>query len=106
MCRLRHIEPLDAAHIIPDSEGGVPQVSNGLSLCKIHHAAYDANILGIRPDLKVVVREDIVLEQDGPMLQYGLKAMSGMTLTVPNVHVNRPRTQALEQRFESFLAAR
>lgn len=105
MCRLRHTELLDAAHIIPDSEGGVPQVSNGLSLCKIHHAAYDANILGIRPDLKVVVREDILLEHDGPMLQYGLQAMSGMTLAVPTMLANRPRTQALEQRFELFLAA-
>jgi putative restriction endonuclease len=105
MCRLRHTELLDAAYIIPDSEGGVPHVSNGLSLCKIHHAAYDANILGVRPDLKVVVREDIWLEQDGPMLQYGLQAMSGMTLTVATAHANRPRTQALEQSFEKFLAA-
>lgn len=24
----------------------------------IHHAAYDANILGVRPDLRVVVRAD------------------------------------------------
>ena len=105
MCRLRHTELLDAAHIIADSEGGVPEVSNGLSLCKIHHAAYDANILGVRPDLTVVVREDILLEHDGPMLQYGLQAMSGTTLTVPRMHANRPRTEALEQRFENFLAA-
>ena len=26
-------------------------VRNGLALCKIHHAAFDANILGVRPDL-------------------------------------------------------
>jgi putative restriction endonuclease len=57
MCRLRHGELLDAAHIVPDASGGVPHVSNGLSLCEIRHAAYDANILGVRPDLIVVVRE-------------------------------------------------
>lgn len=41
-CRLKHIQLLDAAHIISDSEElGDPIVSNGLSLCKIHHAAFD-----------------------------------------------------------------
>lgn len=105
MCRLRHTELLDAAHITPDAGGGVPLVSNGLSLCKIHHAAYDANILGVRPDLVVVVREDVLREKDGPMLQYGLQAMAGVGLSVPAVRANRPEREALEQRYEQFLAA-
>jgi putative restriction endonuclease len=105
MCRLRHGELLDAAHIVPDASGGVPHVSNGLSLCKIHHAAYDANILGVRPDLVVVVREDVLREKDGPMLQYGLQAMSGVELSVPAVRANRPEKEALEHRYERFLMA-
>src|SRR5690606_26513086 len=41
LCRLAHGALLDAAHIIPDGEpGGEPEVSNGLALCKIHHAAF------------------------------------------------------------------
>lgn len=104
MCRLRHTELLDAAHIVPDASGGVPRVSNGLSLCKIHHAAYDANILGVRPDLIVVVREDVLREKDGPMLRYGLQAMEGVELSVPVVRANRPEREALEQRYERFLA--
>lgn len=56
MCRLHHAELLDAAHIIPDGQPkGDPVVPNGLSLCKIHHAAYDVNLLGVRPDLRVEV---------------------------------------------------
>lgn len=52
MCLLRHRSLLDAAHIIPDREDtGIPAVSNGLALCKIHHAAYDEHIIGVRPDL-------------------------------------------------------
>ena len=40
LCRLRHQELLDAAHITPDSEAeGEPLVSNGVVLCKLHHAA-------------------------------------------------------------------
>ena len=57
VCRLRHAELLDAAHIIPDSDPeGEPRVSNGLSLCKLHHAAFDQKLFGIRPDLIVEVR--------------------------------------------------
>lgn len=41
VCSLRHTQLLDAAHIVPDShEGGVASVTNGLTLCKIHHAAF------------------------------------------------------------------
>jgi len=40
VCRLRHAELLDAAHILPDRHPkGEPVVPNGLALCKIHHAA-------------------------------------------------------------------
>lgn len=105
ICRLRHAELLDAAHIIADAHGGVPHVSNGLSLCKIHHAAYDANILGVRPDLVVEIREDILREKDGPMLRHGLQEMAGVTLVVPLARVNRPLTAALEKRYTQFLAA-
>jgi len=60
ICRLRHRQLLDAAHIIPDSEGGESVIQNGLSLCKIHRAAFDNNILGITPDYKVSIRKDIL----------------------------------------------
>ena len=55
-CSLKHRELLDAAHILPDNEGGRASVSNGLSLCKIHHAAFDKNILGINEDFRIEVR--------------------------------------------------
>lgn len=57
VCALGHSELLDAAHVVPDShEDGIPSVTNGLAMCKIHHAAFDAHILGIRPDLVVESR--------------------------------------------------
>jgi putative restriction endonuclease len=52
LCRLRHPELLDAAHIIGDKEdNGEPIIQNGLSLCKIHHSAFDQYIIGINPGL-------------------------------------------------------
>jgi putative restriction endonuclease len=48
-------------------------VPNGLSLCSLHHAAFDRNILGITPDLLVDIRSDILEEIDGPVLVHGLQ---------------------------------
>ena len=74
VCALRHVELLDAAHIVSDrEEAGIAAVRNGLALCKIHHAAFDSSVLGIRPDLVVEIRSDVLNEIDGPMLEHGLK---------------------------------
>ena len=106
VCRLKHGELLDAAHIRPDAhEAGLPVVSNGLSLCKIHHAAYDQNLLGIRPDWVVQINQDLLAESDGPMLKYGLQPMHGTTITLPRRKVERPSTDALEWRYEQFKAS-
>ncbi|MCD7052160.1 HNH endonuclease [Rhodococcus sp. BH2-1] len=83
VCALGHGSLLDAAHIVPDGhEDGIASVRNGLALCKIHHAAYDVKILGIRPDFVVEIREDLLEEIDGPMLEHGLKERHGERLMV------------------------
>ena len=105
MCRLKHAELLDAAHITRDSEEGEPVVSNGLALCKIHHAAFDSSIIGVRPDLVIEVREDVLREVDGPMLQHGLQEMHGRTLWVPRASDRRPDRGRLEERYAEFRSA-
>lgn len=104
LCRLRHEELLDAAHIIPDKDpDGEPVVSNGLALCKLHHAAFDRNFLAIRPDYKVEVRSDILEEEDGPMLLHGLKGIHGQTIVVPHSPGLRPNPESLARRYQAFL---
>jgi len=107
VCALAHTELLDAAHIVPDSHvDGVASVRNGLSMCKIHHAAYDSNILGIRPDFVVQIRSDLLDEIDGPMLQHGLKERHNQRLMVlPKVRAERPGDEFLTPRYESFCSA-
>ena len=106
ICRLKHVELLDAAHILADRHPkGEPIVSNGLGLCKIHHSAYDAQIIGIDPDAKVHVREDILLEKDGPMLKHGLQATAGTQLQLPRNSDLKPNKEFLAERFARFLAA-
>jgi putative restriction endonuclease len=106
LCRLRHEVLLDAAHILPDSEPeGEPVVSNGLALCKLHHAAFDENILAVRPDYIVEIRSDVLDEIDGPMLIHGLQGFHGKRILVPRTPASRPNPEFLEERFRRFLRA-
>ncbi|MGH7611434.1 MAG: HNH endonuclease [Candidatus Dormibacteria bacterium] len=106
ICRLREERLLDAAHIVEDADPiGVPLIPNGLSLCKIHHAAFDSNILGIRPDRVVEVNRDIMAKTDGPMLRYGLQGCNGGALVLPRRREDWPGAEFLEARYQRFRAA-
>jgi hypothetical protein len=99
ICRLRHDELLEAAHILPDIHPfGEPVVPNGLALCKLHHAAFDANIIGVTPDLEVTVRLDVLQEIDGPMLQHGLQGFQGRRIHVPRADDLKPNRDFLAER--------
>src|SRR5690606_8449384 len=102
LCRLKHRELLDAAHIVSYAEGGTHLITNGLSMCKIHHAAYDANIIGVRPDYVAEVRADVLEEIDGPMLKHGLQELHGSTIHLPRSPSKRPLRESLERRYERF----
>jgi putative restriction endonuclease len=103
ICHLHHPELLDAAHIIPDTDDrGTPVVQNGLSLCKIHHAAYDQEIIGISPDYRVHIRQDVLEEQDGPMLRYGLQELEGGSILLPAHVSDQPDRDRLAHRFEKW----
>lgn len=106
LCKLAHKELLDAAHIIPDAEeAGEPIISNGLSLCKIHHAAYDSNIVGITPDYEIKVRRDILEEIDGPMLKYGIQELHNQKIILPKTKQFHPDKNRLNLRFQKYLNA-
>ena len=104
ICRLRHEELLDAAHILPDKLSE-PTVRNGLALCKLHHAAFDRNIVGIRPDFVVEISTAVLNEIDGPMLIHGLQGFHGGPLTVPRASSLKPSRDFLEERYELFRQA-
>lgn len=106
ICRLRHPELLEAAHILPDKHPeGQPVIPNGIAFCKLHHAAYDGNIIGIRPDYHLEVRRDVLEEEDGPMLRQGLQAVNGQRLHIPRPADFRPDKHRLEIRYEQFRKA-
>jgi putative restriction endonuclease len=101
ICRLKELRLLDAAHILGDVEGGEPAVSNGLSLCAIHHRAFDQDLVGISPDYVVHVSRRLREEDDGPMLDL-LKGFHELSLLIPVRASERPNRQQLEARFARF----
>lgn len=106
LCRLRHLELLDAAHITADSDPeGEPVVSNGVALCKLHHAAFDRFFFAIRPDYVIEVRPSIRLESDGPMLIVGLQQIHGQQIHLPSRTTDLPDPARLERRYELFKQA-
>lgn len=104
LCRLKHDELLDAAHIIPDAEPeGEPVVSNGLSLCRLHHAAFDRFFVGVRPDYVIEIRPDLLTETDGPTLRHAIQALHGQRIILPRRKEHHPSVDLLATRYDRFL---
>ena len=104
MCRLKEVRLLDAAHILGDlEERGDAVVANGLSLCSIHHRAFDEDLVGVSPDYEVRVSPRLLEDEDGPMLEL-LKGFHGQALQVPRSAALRPDRERLAERYERFLA--
>ena len=106
-CAISHLpEPrlLDAAHIIMDADEqlGQPVISNGLPLTKIHHAAFDAHLIGIDPDFRIHVSDRLLEIHDGPFLELGLKGIAGKLIDRPRRLEDRPDRDRLAIRFEQF----
>jgi putative restriction endonuclease len=94
---------LDAAHIIADTDElyGQPLITNGIPLSKIHHAAFDAHLIGIDPDYRIHVSERLLLRHDGPLLE-SLQRLRGSKLHLPTRTQDYPDKGRLEMRFEIF----
>jgi putative restriction endonuclease len=105
ICRLKELRLLDAAHIVGDARpAGEPVVSNGLSLCSIHHRAFDEILVGISPDYGVHVSQRLLEDEDGPMLEL-LKTFHGGSIVLPTRAAWQPDREQLAVRFERFSSA-
>ena len=103
ICRLKELRLLDAAHILSDTlEAGEPTIQNGLSLCAIHHRAFDQNLVGVSPDYVVYVSRRLLEDEDGPMLDL-LKGFHELPLVVPKRVADRPDRERLDTRFARFV---
>jgi putative restriction endonuclease len=102
ICALREERLLDAAHIVADIEDrGQAVVPNGVSLCSIHHRAFDQDLIGISPDYEVHVSRQLMEDDDGPMLDV-LKGFNRARIHLPAKRSQRPDRERLAVRFERF----
>jgi len=85
-----------------DEQLGQPVIPNGLPLTKLHHAAFDAHLIGIDPDYGIHVSDRLLEIHDGPFLELGLKGIAGTLIDRPRRHEDRPDRERLAQRFEEF----
>ncbi len=94
---------LDAAHIINDGHErlGQPVVPNGIPLSKVHHAAFDAHLIGIDPDLRIHVADRLRSQTDGPMLE-AIKGLHMTAFRLPIRERDGPDRERLAERFEAF----
>jgi hypothetical protein len=65
VCGLKMMTPdslnweVEAAHIIPHSLNGKDDIWNGISLCRLHHWAFDAGWISLTDDLRVLLSSKI-----------------------------------------------
>ncbi|MEN8184545.1 MAG: HNH endonuclease [Myxococcota bacterium] len=79
-------------------------VNNGISLCRLHHAAFDRHFLGLTPDFRIQVRADLLDEEDGPTLLHGIQGLHGVEITLPRRRHDRPDVELVRARFRLFQA--
>ncbi len=96
-------ELLVGAHIVPDAEGGLAAVRNGICMSTLHHNAFDANLLGVDPDFRIHVSPRLRDRNDGDLL-VSLKGLEGAELRLPAEPDDRPDRELLERRFAGFQA--
>jgi putative restriction endonuclease len=104
-CRLKYEPLLEAAHIIPDSDPrGIPSVTNGISLCTLHHTAFDKMLIGVRPDKEPIieVHPRVLHDEDGPTLIHALQGLHGQRMELPSRKAYYPDRDRLAERYRQF----
>lgn len=97
VCQL-HILTLDgqsvteAAHIIPFKKSYNNDVRNGISLCRLHHWAFDEGLISFSDTYKVIVSE--LMSERGPT-EWKLTTLSGKGILLPERKELYPAQEAL-----------
>ena len=93
---------IEVAHIVPWSEDAPLRLvpANGLTLNLLVHRAYDANYLGIDPDMNIHVCQELMDKSEGKLLEL-FKQVNGSRLVLPkNV---QPAPEYLELHYVGYL---
>ena len=82
----------DAAHIIPFSISYNDDIRNGISLCKLHHWAFDQGLISLSEGYKVRVSR--LIFEEGPM-EWQLSNLHNRNILLPSDEILYPAQEAL-----------
>lgn len=96
-------ELVEACHIVGWADAAVSRTNpkNGLCLNAFFHKAYDNFLLGITPDLKVVLAEELVEKSTEASFRDYLRGLEGRSVILPDRFF--PQRELLEVHYDRFL---
>ncbi len=95
---------VDAVPIVQGQSGHILNVTEGLCLSRLHHAAFDANLLGIDPDGRIHVSKQLDSHGARDTFAQNLISLAGSRIEVPRAPEFQPNRDLLAARFEQFQA--
>lgn len=88
------LELIEAAHIVPHShELGTDEIDNGISLCALHHTAYDRSLIYFDEQLDILINESKMEYLEKVGLDSGIRKFEKLAfdkIQIPENHTLRP----------------
>ena len=96
MCSIG-LELIEAAHIVPHShEKGTDEIGNGISLCALHHTAYDRSLIYFDDEFNIKINTTKMEYLEKVGLDSGFRKFQGLAfdkIQLPANHTLRPNTE-------------
>ena len=94
---------LEACHIVdwPEDEKNRTNPKNGLCLNAFFHKAYDSHLLGITPDLQIVVSEELLHNATEKSFRRYLDEINKRKIMLPDRFL--PQRELLDIHYKKFL---
>lgn len=95
-------ELLEACHIVDWVQDADNRTNpkNGLCMNSFFHKAYDKYLLGITPDLKIIISEELMQSTNEPLFKKYLAELNGKNIALPYRFF--PKRDLLEIHYEKF----
>ena len=85
---------IEAAHIVPFSHKlGTDEIDTGISLCSIHHDAYDRSLIYFNEKFDIIINESKMEYLEKVGLDFGYRKFEKLSfdkIQLPNNHTHRP----------------
>lgn len=96
MCGIQ-LELIEAAHIVPHShEKGTDEIGNGISLCALHHTAYDRSLIYFDHEFNILINESKMDYLQKVGLDSGFRKFQGLAfdkIQLPANYTLRPKIE-------------